>query len=99
MKSIMVTYPGFPTLPKGLKQMLLVSEEHFFAEARTAWPAAMGAQGQRWPASLASVKSGAAGLQRAVQTINPRRLSDGIMNGAHFYKSLLKGMDHSSSES
>jgi hypothetical protein len=34
MKLIMTTYPGFQELPKGVKQMLLVSESHFFAEGR-----------------------------------------------------------------
>jgi hypothetical protein len=30
MKSIMITYPNFRALPKGVKQMLLVSESFFF---------------------------------------------------------------------
>ena len=34
MKLIMTTYPGFQTLPKGVKQMLLVSESFFFDEMR-----------------------------------------------------------------
>ena len=33
MKSIMVTYPDFRLLPKGLKQLLLASESFFFEEA------------------------------------------------------------------
>jgi hypothetical protein len=33
MKSIMMTYPNFQALPKGLKQMLLASESFFFDEA------------------------------------------------------------------
>ena len=33
--SIAATYPGFQSLPRGVKQMLLVSESHFFEEART----------------------------------------------------------------
>jgi len=33
MKSIMVTYPDFRLLPKGLKQLLLASETFFFEEA------------------------------------------------------------------
>jgi hypothetical protein len=32
MKSIMMTYPNFRTLPKGVKQMLLASESFFFEE-------------------------------------------------------------------
>jgi hypothetical protein len=32
-KSIVFTYPDFRTLPKGLRQMLVVSETHFFGEA------------------------------------------------------------------
>jgi hypothetical protein len=34
MNSITATYPGFQALPKGIKQMLLISESHFFDEAR-----------------------------------------------------------------
>jgi hypothetical protein len=34
MKSIMVTYPDFRLLPKGLKQLLLASENFFFEEAK-----------------------------------------------------------------
>jgi hypothetical protein len=30
MNTTIMNYPGFQTLPKGLKQMLLVSEAHFF---------------------------------------------------------------------
>jgi hypothetical protein len=37
MKSIICTYPDFRSLPKGLKQMLVVSENLFFEEAQTAW--------------------------------------------------------------
>ena len=33
MKSIIVTYPNFRLLPKGLKQLLLASESFFFEEA------------------------------------------------------------------
>ena len=36
MKSIVCTYPDFRTLPKGLKQMLVLSETLFFEEALTA---------------------------------------------------------------
>jgi len=36
MKSILVTYPNFRTLPKGLKQLLLASESFFFNETKTA---------------------------------------------------------------
>lgn len=35
VNSITATYPGFQSLPKGVKQMLLVSESQFFEEART----------------------------------------------------------------
>jgi hypothetical protein len=34
LHSITATYPGFQSLPKGVKQMLLVSESLFFDEAR-----------------------------------------------------------------
>jgi hypothetical protein len=33
MKTIMFTYPGFPSLPRGIKQLLVTSETHFFGEA------------------------------------------------------------------
>ena len=36
MKSIVTTYPGFQSLPKSIKQMLVVSESVFFDEARPA---------------------------------------------------------------
>jgi hypothetical protein len=35
LKSIVCTYPDFRTLPKGLKQMLVVSENLFFSEAQS----------------------------------------------------------------
>ena len=34
LHSITATYPGFQALPKGVKQMLLVSESVFFEETR-----------------------------------------------------------------
>ena len=36
-KSIVCTYPDFRSLPKGLKRMLVISENLFFEEAQTAW--------------------------------------------------------------
>jgi hypothetical protein len=36
-KSIICTYPDFRSLPKGVKQMLVVSENLFFEEAQTTW--------------------------------------------------------------
>lgn len=33
-KSIMVTYPDFQALPKGVKRMLLASEDFYFGEVR-----------------------------------------------------------------
>lgn len=33
MNATILNYPGFQTLPKGVKQMLLMSETHFFKEA------------------------------------------------------------------
>lgn len=33
MKSIILTYPGYQTLPRGIKQMLVASESDFFSEA------------------------------------------------------------------
>ena len=35
MNSITATYPGFQALPKGIKQMLVISESVFFDESRT----------------------------------------------------------------
>ena len=35
MKSIVLTYPGYQTLPRSLKQLLVASETHFFSEATT----------------------------------------------------------------
>ena len=34
MKSIMTTYPGFHSLPRGIKKLLLESETFFFSEPR-----------------------------------------------------------------
>jgi hypothetical protein len=34
-KSIVCTYPDFRALPKGLKQLLLASENQFFGEIKT----------------------------------------------------------------
>jgi hypothetical protein len=36
MKSIVVTYPDYQSLPKGIKKMLVASESLFFAEANPA---------------------------------------------------------------
>jgi hypothetical protein len=35
MKPIMTVYPGYQTLPKGLKQLLVESESFFFEEETT----------------------------------------------------------------
>jgi hypothetical protein len=35
LKSIVCTYPDFRTLPKGVKQMLVISENLFFEEMHT----------------------------------------------------------------
>ena len=32
MNTTILNYPGFQTLPKGVKQMLLISEAHFFEQ-------------------------------------------------------------------
>jgi len=37
-KSIVCTYPDFRTLPKGVRQMLVISETLFFDEVQTAAP-------------------------------------------------------------
>lgn len=36
MKSILITYPNFQALPKGVKQMLLASESFFFNQPSAA---------------------------------------------------------------
>jgi hypothetical protein len=36
IKSIVVTYPDYQSLPKGVKRMLVTSESLFFRDARTA---------------------------------------------------------------
>jgi len=36
MRTIVLTYPGFQSLPKGIKQLLVASESHFFGEATPA---------------------------------------------------------------
>ena len=36
IKTIVVTYPDFQSLPKGLKKMLVTSETEFFHDAKTA---------------------------------------------------------------
>jgi hypothetical protein len=36
MKSIILSYPGFQALPRGLKQLLVASESDFFSAARPA---------------------------------------------------------------
>jgi hypothetical protein len=38
MRSIVTTYPGYQSLPKGIKMMLVASESLFFNEARTGAP-------------------------------------------------------------
>jgi hypothetical protein len=38
MNSITATYPGFQSLPKGVKRMLLESESYFFDEAKPVPP-------------------------------------------------------------
>ena len=38
MNSIVVTYPNFQALPKGLKGMLVLSETLFFSQARQPQP-------------------------------------------------------------
>jgi hypothetical protein len=35
MRTIMMTYPGFQTLPRGIKRMLVASESFFFGEAQS----------------------------------------------------------------
>jgi hypothetical protein len=34
MKSIMLSYPGFQSLPRGVKQLLVASESNYFRDAK-----------------------------------------------------------------
>jgi len=34
MRSIILTYPGYQSLPQGLKQLLVASESDFFSDAK-----------------------------------------------------------------
>jgi len=45
MKTIISTYPDFQSLPKGLKQLLVVSESFFFEKSERA---AVDARASRW---------------------------------------------------
>jgi hypothetical protein len=36
MRTIILTYPGYQSLPRGIKQMLLASESFYFDESRSA---------------------------------------------------------------
>jgi len=36
MRTIILTYPGYQSLPRGIKQMLVASENFFFEESRSA---------------------------------------------------------------
>ncbi|MDE3066172.1 MAG: hypothetical protein KGJ60_01330 [Verrucomicrobiota bacterium] len=75
MRTIISTYPGFRSLPKGVKQLLVVSESHFFDGANLEF---LGPGGQRprqikeWrairPENKSAVKVGF-GLIRAMTTL------------------------------
>jgi hypothetical protein len=50
LKSIICTYPDFRTLPKGLKQMLVISENLFFSETQASCAQADNrGKSQLWP--------------------------------------------------
>ncbi len=36
MRTIILTYPGYQSLPRGIKQMLVATEEFYFDESRSA---------------------------------------------------------------
>jgi hypothetical protein len=36
MRTIILTYPGYQSLPRGIKQMLVASENFYFEESRSA---------------------------------------------------------------
>jgi len=42
MRTIILTYPGYQSLPRGIKQMLVASENFYFDESRSTatnrWP-------------------------------------------------------------
>jgi hypothetical protein len=46
MNPTILNYPGFQTLPRGIKQMLLVSESHFFNQDTSHYKKQTGANGK-----------------------------------------------------
>lgn len=53
MKSIVLTYPEFQSLPRGIKKMLVASETIFFKQAKGSVASALTSNGPgiivRWP--------------------------------------------------
>jgi hypothetical protein len=66
MKSIVLTYPCFHSLPKGLRRMLITSESYFFVEHKSTSGAACV---QKQPME----STGSAGLLEAAQNEAHRR--------------------------
>ncbi len=59
MRTITLAYPGFQTLPRGVKKMLVVSESFFFGESdtsKTAHPQPVQIRVQNVPRKEAAVK-------------------------------------------
>jgi len=49
MNTTILNYPGFQTLPKGIKQMLVVSEAHFFEQPAPCHKQLPKAPLHKWP--------------------------------------------------
>jgi hypothetical protein len=47
MRTIILTYPGFQSLPRGVKQLLLATENFYFEEPRSAAARPDGARSKR----------------------------------------------------
>lgn len=85
MKSIMVTYPGFQGLPKGIKQLLLASESHFFEEAKSAPLPSTFSHPDYWAPSAAR-KPAAVHTLSPASPLHPQHATDDILNGIYFYQ-------------
>ncbi|MGO8700031.1 MAG: hypothetical protein ACLQVY_20260 [Limisphaerales bacterium] len=62
MNQTILNYPGFQALPKGAKQMLLVSESYFFEEGPP--------PGQLYRYALAPILKTNQGLKTLLQTVS-----------------------------
>ena len=82
LKSIVCTYPDFRTLPKGVKQMLVISENLFFEEIHTAPAKAANEQTAAGaPTGDALVQVGAAYISYGQNDKAAAAISKGIAKG------------------